>query len=213
MGIQFNGSGTVSGIAVGGLPDGIIQTADMASGVLYQPTGSLRVLEQFLSPCDGSVIPLNQGNTTLDNVTSVQNLTSTNILVSGSEITYEPPAGTVQIIYEFVMHCSGSDAHGIGTVRTYLDSVHTTNAIFSFGANSHFDSRICHRWGFNIGGTQDNASGRRPNWTGGRTIKMMAREYGNSNESRVHATRYTDGGSTSSFVRPCIGITALGTDS
>ena len=151
MGIQFNGSGTVSGIAVGGLPDGIIQTADMASGVLHSHSGSLRVLEQFLSPCDGSVIPLNQGNTTLDNVTSVQNLTSTNILVSGSEITYEPPAGTVQIIYEFVMHCSGSDAHGIGTVRTYLDSVHTTNAIFSFGANSHFDSRICHRWGFNIG--------------------------------------------------------------
>ena len=33
MPITLNGSGTVSGISVGGLPDGIIQSADLASGV------------------------------------------------------------------------------------------------------------------------------------------------------------------------------------
>tara|TARA_B100000614_G_scaffold164165_1_gene146099 strand:+ start:220 stop:792 length:573 start_codon:yes stop_codon:yes gene_type:complete len=33
MPITLNGSGTVSGISVGGLPDGIIQSADFASGV------------------------------------------------------------------------------------------------------------------------------------------------------------------------------------
>ncbi len=33
MPITFNGSGTVSGITAGGLPDGIIQSADLASGV------------------------------------------------------------------------------------------------------------------------------------------------------------------------------------
>ena len=37
MPITLNGSGTVSGISVGGLPDGIIQSADIASGVI--PTG------------------------------------------------------------------------------------------------------------------------------------------------------------------------------
>ena len=33
MAITINGSGTVSGISAGGLPDGIIQSADLASGV------------------------------------------------------------------------------------------------------------------------------------------------------------------------------------
>ena len=33
MPIVLNGSGTVTGISAGGLPDGIIQTADLASGV------------------------------------------------------------------------------------------------------------------------------------------------------------------------------------
>ena len=33
MPIVLNGSGTVSGISAGGLPDGIIQAADLASGV------------------------------------------------------------------------------------------------------------------------------------------------------------------------------------
>tara|TARA_B100000214_G_scaffold351705_1_gene306336 strand:- start:1411 stop:1965 length:555 start_codon:yes stop_codon:yes gene_type:complete len=33
MPIVLNGSGTVTGISVGGLPDGIIQSADLASGV------------------------------------------------------------------------------------------------------------------------------------------------------------------------------------
>ena len=37
MPITLNGSGTVSGISVGGLPDGCIQSADIASGVI--PTG------------------------------------------------------------------------------------------------------------------------------------------------------------------------------
>ena len=34
MPITLNGSGTVSGISVGGLPDGIIQSADLASGAV-----------------------------------------------------------------------------------------------------------------------------------------------------------------------------------
>ena len=33
MPIVLNGSGTVTGISAGGLPDGIIQAADLASGV------------------------------------------------------------------------------------------------------------------------------------------------------------------------------------
>ena len=36
MPITLNGSGTVSGISAGGLPDGIIQSADLATGLVVK---------------------------------------------------------------------------------------------------------------------------------------------------------------------------------
>ena len=173
-------------------------------------TGSLQVLEQFLSPCDASVMPLSQGNVTLANVTDGQQMTSSYVDITGSEISYTPPTGTTQVIYEFQLHCAGHDNHGIGTIRLYLDGVWVSDASMSWGASSHFDSRICYRWGFNIGGTQNDATGRRADWNSGRTIKLQGREYGSNNESKVHFTQYFDGAGTDRFVRPCIGITALG---
>ena len=168
------------------------------------------ILEQFLCPCDGSVIALNQGNTTIADSSSIQQLTTSYVDLAGSEISYTPPTGTTQVIYEFVLHCSGKDNHGIGTIRTYLDDVEVTDAIFSFGSANHFDSRICHRWAFNIGGTAVAASGRVASWTSAKTIKMKGREYGGSNEAKVFGTRYTDNGSTATFSRPSLGITAIG---
>ena len=174
---------------------------------------SLQVLEQFLSPCDGSVMPTSKGNVTLPDATAIQLLTSSYADVEGSSITYEPPTGTVQVIYEFVFHCSAADSHGIGTIRTYLDDTELTDAIFSFGASSHLDARTCHRWGFNIGGTANAATGRVASWTSAKTIKLKAREYASAQESKLHGTQYTDGTGTDTFVRPCIGITAIGVPS
>mgnify|MGYP003136262211 CR=1 FL=1 len=168
------------------------------------------ILEQFLCPCDGTVMVLNQGNTTIADSSSVQQLTTSYVDLAGSEISYTPPTGTTQVIYEFVLHCAGKDAHGIGTIRTYLDDVEVTDAIFSFGASSYFDSRICHRWAFNIGGTAVAASGRVASWTSAKTIKMKGREYGGSNEAQVFGTRYTDNSGSTTFSRPSLGITAIG---
>ena len=46
MPITLNGSGTVTGISAGGLPDGIIQSADLASGV----GGKLLVYQNAVKP-------------------------------------------------------------------------------------------------------------------------------------------------------------------
>lgn len=212
MGIAINGSGTVSGIAVGGLPDGIIQSADMASGVLYQPTGSLRVLEQFYSPCDGSVMPTNKGNITLGTVTEKQAMTTTVVAVTGSSLTYEPPAGTVQVIYEFVTHMSFYNTNPVISIYAYLDGTQITDA-FTAQAGSYRDDRLSWKWGFNIGGTANAATGRVASWSGTKTIELKAREYGSSNQGNLHSTSYSAGTGTDVFVRPCIGITAIGTDS
>ena len=210
-GVNVTGIATATNVSVG---SSVTAATFHGSGAnltgVNKNTNSLQVLEQFLSPCDASVISLNQGNLTLADVTDGQPMTSSYVDITGSEITYTPPTGTTQVIYEFQLHCAGHDNHGIGTIRLYLDGVWVSDASFSWGASSHFDSRICYRWGFNIGGTQNNATGRRADWNSGRTIKLQGREYGNSNESKVHFTRYFDGAGTETFVRPCIGITALG---
>ena len=170
---------------------------------------SLQVLEQFFSPCDGSVMATNKGNITLGDVTSAQPLDNTITLITGSSLTYEPPAGTVQIIYEFVMHTSFYNANPVGSVYAYLDSTEITDAFTAF-AGSYRDDRLSWKWGFNIGGSDNNATGRRANWTGGRTIELKAREYGSSNQALVHTTSYSANTGTDVFVRPCIGITAIG---
>lgn len=210
MGIQLNGNGTVSGIAVGGLPDGIIQTADIASGVLHSHSGSLKVLEQFYSPCDGSVMPTNKGNITLGTVTEKQAMSTSIVAVEGSSLTYEPPAGTVQVIYEFVMHMSFYNTNPVISIYAYLDGTQITDA-FTAQAGSYRDDRLSWKWGFNIGGDDNNATGRRANWNSARTIELKAREYGSSNQGNLHSTSYSANTGTDVFVRPCIGITAIGT--
>ena len=47
MPITLNGSGTVSGISAGGLPDGCIQSADIASGVIPAGGKILQIVQTF----------------------------------------------------------------------------------------------------------------------------------------------------------------------
>ena len=71
MPITLNGSGTVSGISVGGLPDGIIQSADIASGVI---------------PDGGKILQVKQTKLTtavsINGVTSYADLTGLNVSIT-----------------------------------------------------------------------------------------------------------------------------------
>lgn len=180
------------------------------SPAITSNTGGMQVLEQFLCPCDGSVITLGDGDHTIASVTTVQGLSTTFTDLGGSSITYTPPTGTKQVIYEFVLHVATADAHGIGTIRTYLDNVEVTGAVFAFGADKHYDARVCHRWSFNIGGTADASTGRVASWTSAKTIKLKGRDYSNSNDAKVFQTRFHDGSLSGTFSRPCLGITSIG---
>ncbi len=174
---------------------------------------SLQVLEQFYSCCDGSVMPTNKGNITLANVTAEQEVTTTATDLTGSTITYEPPAGTVQVIYEFVFFTSYKDANAIGTLYLFLDGIQVTDSRRTFAAE---DLQYTYglKWGFNINSAGTvNATGQRADWNGGREIKLQVSEYGASNEVYAHLTRHTGTSGTGGFVRPCIGITAIGVPS
>ena len=66
------------------------------------PKGS--VIEEFMSPCDGSSITVQSGTYTVGNVSGVQNSTSSYVDVTGSSIDYTPPTGTQTVIYTFTFH-------------------------------------------------------------------------------------------------------------
>ena len=61
-----------------------------ADGTILSSTSgsSIRVLEQFYTPCDGSTIATAKGNITVENVSAIQDMTSTFTDITGSTLTY-----------------------------------------------------------------------------------------------------------------------------
>ena len=173
------------------------------------------VLEQFLTPCDGSAITVPSGTYTVGNVTALQNLSTTYADVTGSSISYTPPAGTTQVIYEF-RTCLGAKAGGddwtIPHLRLYLDSDEVVYQRTTVSARDYHDDQVQFRYAFNIGGTANTNTGRVASWSGAKTIKIQAREYNSSgHQARLHCIYHWDGGVGDTFHQPSVGITAIGT--
>ena len=169
------------------------------------------VLEQFLSPCDGSVIALQDGNHTLANVTGVQSLTTSYADVTGSSFTYTPPSGTTQVIYEYHgMHGSEQDVWPIPHFRLYLDSDEVVYQRKTVTANNYFEGQWYYRYAFNIGGSADTNTGRVASWTSDKTIKIQCRSYSSGYDAELNRFDHWDGGAGPIFNQPIIGITAIG---
>ena len=176
------------------------------------PKGS--VIEQFCSPCDGSSITVQSGTYTIENVTAVQQMTSTVTAVTGSTIDYTPPSGTQTVVYTFHFMKGRTDNNGLLHGRMMLDNdsgtlTLVTNSKSTWFANTDQEIRVSMKWAFHIGGSNNNDTGRRATWDSARTISFHAREYGSDNESKVHQTNHFDGGGDNVFSQPVIEITAL----
>jgi len=188
-------------------PDGTLLTS--ASG------SSIQVLEQFFSPCDGSVIATSGGNITLANITARQQLTTSFATVTGSSISYVPPSGTTQVIYtfQFVISSDG-DNDGLFYAGFTVGGTEVTDARFTQRlGESYFDTIKTFTWGINIGGSTTAATGRLASWTSAKTLELEAKEPGGVNESQVHYIQNWDGGQINQVRKPCIGITAIGVPS
>ena len=171
--------------------------------------GSQRVLEVVASPCDGSTISTSNGDVTFQNVTGVQNLSTTFTDVTGSKITYTPPTGTTQVIYEFNFQASRLDGLAISHYRMYIAGNEVTYMRSEIAAEDQ-SVRTTIRWIFNIGGSQNNATGRQSSWTSGKEIKLQAEDYGSSYDIQLHETNWWNGTATDQFSMPTLSLTAIG---
>ena len=171
--------------------------------------GAQRVLEVVSSPCDGSTISSSNGDVTFQNVTGQQSLSTTFTDVTGSKITYTPPTGTTQVIYEFNFQMSRLDALAISHYRMYIAGNEVTYARSEI-AGEDASVRTTIRWIFNIGGSTNNATGRQSSWTSGKEIKLQAEDYGGSYDVQLHETNWWNGGGTDQFSMPTLSLTAIG---
>ena len=167
------------------------------------------VLEQFFTPCDGSVIATSNGNVTVGDVNAAQDISTSYADVTGSSISYTPPTGTTQVIYEYLFQYTGIDAQPITHFKLFLDSDEVAQGRRSCYFES-YDNWNTIKWGFNIGGSADTNVGRVASWSSAKTIKLQVREYSSSHEAILHRTELWDGGTGQHFSIPSIGITAIG---
>ena len=194
------------------------------------------VLEQFQGICayHGSASNLvpqvmtAEGIRNFATVTAFQNLTTSYADVTGSEFTYQPPAGTNFVVYEFVFQITrqSNDGTQYSHWRFYIDDVEVP---FARGNYSAEDMGGQQRFMWTIGiGNQGIGSTNRANsnigavssWTSAKTMKLRARHF-TEHHVRLHSTDLWDGvdlsdanqassSSTSTFHPPQIKITALG---
>jgi len=196
---------------------GQVLTSGGASGaVSWKGGGGLQVLEQFSSPADGSSFTTNKGTVTVQNPTNYQSLTTALNDAQGSVITYQPPDGAVQVIYEFQYAiASDTDSNAILGARLLWDGQEITHSRFGQrGGTNYFDQLNTFKWVFNIGGSTDYSVGRLASWTSGKVIKLQMSEHNSDYEFAINLLRnYGSSGAINVFRRPIISITAIGTPS
>jgi len=195
-----------------------ITLPDAADGTLLTSTSgsSIQVLEQFYTPCDGSTIATAKGNITVQNVSAIQDMTTTFADITGSTLTYEPPDGTTQVIYEFGCNISGNGNVSDSLISTQI--VLNGNAILHSGQTDRLgaafaDSYRTIKFGINIGGSTSTDTGRLASWNSGIVIKVQGAEYSSSNQSQVHSLLNFGTSSPERFNMPQVGITAIGVPS
>ena len=189
--LKTNGSGTLSFGAAGN-------------------ANTMQVLEEFCTPCDGSVITLSDGNHTVSGPTGSYDVTNTFTDIAGSSFTYTPPTGTKQVVYDFRFAISNDGGNEpLLNFKLMLDSDEVTKYRRVYRAN--YENEYCVRWGFNIGGSADTTVGRVASWTSNKTIKVQVNRYSSSYPAVLHETNHWDaGGSSDMFNAPTLSIKAIG---
>ena len=193
MAITLNGSGTVTGISAGGLPDGIIQSADLASGV----GGKLLTYQNAVK-------------------TDTQTTASTSYVdITGLSITMTPASAASRFRIDYHVNFGVSPSVYSGSLRlvkvvggTTTDDIYVGDAAGSRIRSSNFT------WSSNAGYSSYPMavfSGlliHHPNTTSAVTFKLQFKSH-YSNNFLVYVNRNQNDGDSSNHARGASSITAM----
>lgn len=169
-------------------------------------TGS--ILEYLTNICDGSVISSVRGSVALQNVTTQQASVTTYTDVTGSLVSYLPPAEATKVVYRFNWSMYWVHDHAISHFKFFIDSDEIIFARFN-RSGRYPEDRFAFEWPISIGGTTSTNTGRQASWNTAKTLKLQWRSYGTSNARALHGTNYWDGAGSTQFCMPSITLIAL----
>jgi hypothetical protein len=184
----------------------IVRIWDGSKWVAYHRPGE--IIERLSSVCDGSSKTVTSGTYTFQNVTGQQVTSTTYTDITGSAMSYIPPAGSTSVTYRFNFSTYWISAHAINNYKFFIDGVEVVYARHN-RSSQYNEDRSSFEWVINIGGSTNNNTGRQATWTSPKQLKMQVRHYGGSNYNNVHGTRYWDGIDNSQFSMPTLTIEAI----
>ncbi len=177
------------------------------------PRKSGQIIEYLSSPCDGSTVTGSSGSYTIQSVSTSQALTDSFADITGSPISYVPPAGATKVIFRFDFSMTySSNASPIMHVRFMIDSTEVVYARRDFAWQSTYPQvRAFFEWPIAIGGTDAvGTTGRLATWTAAKTLKLQARRYSSSYPGTLHSLVDWDGSNqTGILLMPTISIIAI----
>ena len=218
-----SGGGSVSLQAPSSTTDNrVITLPTTADGTILTSTSgsSIQVLEQFYLLADGRSVSTSNGTVSTTNVTAVQDLTDSFATATGSSLTYQPPTGTTELIFEYKFLFDESNANDRYLFSYYLDIDGTAILESRGGVYTNagtFNDYHYFKYGFRIGSGSDSATtGDRASWSSNKTISLKIARYNSGYAATLHKLRYyTPGASSAENItrRPYVGITAIGVPS
>jgi hypothetical protein len=170
------------------------------------PAGS--IIEKLVGRCNGETVTVSSGTYTMPSVTSEYQLASVWTDITGSELSYTPPAGTKRVLYEFHFIENADDGDdGICSYKWLIDGTEVTSQYKAGGHRRAGDMKL--PLIINCAADADNAATADfTSWTSAKTIKLQGFER-SGNPVGVHSSHWWEAGTVPVVMPPNLFITAL----
>jgi hypothetical protein len=136
-----------------------------------------QVLETLTGVCDGRTVVVESGSYTLTNVPTYQDTTTSWADVAGSSISYKPPSGTKQVIFEFHLsissRVSSTDTTSFLLFKLLIDGNYITSQNQEWHTRNSEGNLMFYRGQIDITGTDDISNGKLSSWSTNKTIKLQ----------------------------------------
>jgi hypothetical protein len=169
------------------------------------------IIETIQTRADGQNVRVLSGTYSIQNVTSLQDVTSSHTIVTGSSISYKPPPGTTRVIYEFYVYVRLKDPDVLIHFAGRLAGTQVSHTRSTFRSRDYEQQWVYNNMTITIGdvGSDNLANGKLASWTTNKTIDFTCRDYDSGLEGYLHGPEHWDGGGTSIKITPFIKITAI----
>lgn len=182
----------------------------------FPASAGSNIIEVISGTCDGRSITVGSGTYTLSDVTAYQDLSTSYADVTGSSISYTPPANAKHVLYRFDFEWDATGSTGISHFKLMIDNTEVVPAYKCIsdnysGSHNHHHGHHMESMFYNFdltASSDDAANGKFASWTTAKTIKVQAREYNSTYQAAVHHNVYYSTFSSSQYTRPTLTIKA-----